>query len=201
MKKDTKRRGGAAPRRPASGLRRLRRLLIRRQNLVYLTMVGSGAFLLAESARGVLEHIGVGTAFILTGGVGFVMSLTTMDVGRSLMTAFAKETRKTRVVIKARAERAEANAEARAERAEANAEAREKRAEARAERAEANAEAREKRAEARAERAEANAEARNTRILDRLDRLADSIDDMSRGNREFFQRMLETQTRILEKLS
>ena len=172
MKKDTKRRGGAAPRRPASGLRRLRRLLIRRQNLVYLTMVGSGAFLLAESARGMLEHIGVGTAFILTGGVGFVMSLTTMDVGRSLMTAFAKETRKTRVVIKARAERAEANAEAR-----------------------------EKRAEARAERAEANAEARNTRILDRLDRLADSIDDMSRGNREFFQRMLETQTRILEKLS
>ena len=194
MKKDTKRRGGAAPRRPASGLRRLRRLLIRRQNLVYLTMVGSGAFLLAESARGVLEHIGVGTAFILTGGVGFVMSLTTMDVGRSLMTAFAKETRKTRVVIKVRAERAEANAEARAERAEANAEAREKRAEA-------NAEAREKRAEARAERAEANAEARNTRILDRLDRLADSIEDMSRGNREFFQRMLETQTRILEKLS
>ena len=153
-------------------------------------MVGSGAFLLAESARGVLEHIGVGTAFILTGGVGFVMSLTTMDVGRSLMTAFGKESRKTRAVIDARARQAEARAEraeARAERAEAN-------AEARAERAEANA-------EARAERAEANAEARNTRILDRLDRLSGSIEAMSRDNRKFFQRMVETQTRILEKLS
>ena len=188
----------ASPRRAGSRLRRLRRLLIRRQNLVYVTMVGSGVFLLAESVRGALEHIGLGTAFILTGGVGFVMSLTTMDVGRSLMTAFGKEGRKTRAVIRARAERAEV----RARRAEANAEAN---AEARAERAEANAEARAERAEAnaeaRAERAEANAEERNTRVLDRLDRVAVSIETMSSDNRVFFQRMLETQTRILEKLS
>ena len=122
------------------------------------------------------------------------MSLATMDVGRSLMTAFGKEGRKTRAVIRARAERAEVRArraEVRARRAEANAEAN---AEARAERAEANA-------EARAERAEANAEERNTRVLDRLDRLAVSIETMSSDNRVLFQRMLETQTRILEKLS
>ena len=150
-------------------------------------MVGSGVFLLAESVRGALEHIGLGTAFILTGGVGFVMSLTTMDVGRSLMTAFGKEGRKTRAVIRARADRAEVRARRAEVRAEAN-------AEARAERAEANA-------EARAERAEANAEARNTRVLDRLDRLAVSIETMSSDNRVFFQRMLETQTKILEKLS
>ena len=53
---------------------------------------------------------------------------------------------------------------------------------------------------AHAKRAEARAEDRNTLVLGRLDRLAESLEVVSSDNRMLFQRMLETQAKILEKL-
>ena len=119
-------------------------------------------------------------AFIMVGCVGLIMSLTTMDIGKSLRDATHEEGEMTRATIR----------EATHEEGEMT----------RATIREAMT-ALGERMDERDRRMDERMDERDRRMDERLDRMSASIEAMSADNRAFFRQMLEAQNRILEKVS
>jgi len=105
--------------------------------------------------------VGEAAAFIMVGGVGLIMSLTSMDIGQSLKEAVREEGDKTRAALRD------------------------------------TFEAMDKRMEERDKRMEE----RDKRIEESLDRMSTAIETLARESSGIFKHMLETQNRILEKMS
>ena len=146
----------------------MRSLLIRRQNLVYSILMGIGILFGVRSMLGEPALVGEAAAFIMVGGVGLIMSLTTMDIGQSLKEAIHEEGDKTRAALsdtfKAMDKRMEE---------------------------------RDKRMEERDKRMEE----RDKRIEESLGRMSTAIETLTRESSDIFKHMLETQNRILDKMS
>ena len=119
-------------------------------------------------------------AFIMVGCVGLIMSLTTVDIGKSLRDATHEEGEMTRATMR----------EAIHEEGEMT----------RATMREAISALGEQLGSQIAALGERMAE-RDRRMDERLDRMSASIEAMSADNRAFFKQMLEAQSRILEKVS
>ena len=139
----------------------MRSLLIRRQNLVYSILMGIGILFGVRSMLGEPALVGEAAAFIMVGGVGLIMSLTTMDIGQSLKEAIREEGDKTRAALSD------------------------------------TFKAMDKRMEERDKRMEE----RDKRIEESLGRMSTAIETLTRESSDIFKHMLETQNRILDKMS
>ena len=180
-RKDADRAGARAGRFRRTGTG-ARTLVIRRQNLIYAILLGTGLYFIVTRTLGLADYLSHGIAFILVGGAGLIMSLTSMDIGQSLKDAIEKDGVQTRAAIaelgnlmKKRDERMEAQLVAMGERMEE----------------------RDKRMEERDKRMEE----RDKRMEERIERMSTTVESISRDNQAFFKQMLETQNRILEKVS
>ena len=177
---------------------------IRRQLYIYLFLVGTGAYFVAASGLEEAYLTSEGTAFIMIGAVGLIMSMTTTDIGQSLMLAVREEGRKTRAQNK-KLTRGLVKAV---------------REEGRKTRAAISDLADVVREEGRQTRAAIEDLGRqmqesNSRMDERLDRMSAAIETVSNDikatsaaikaasddNRELFRQMLEAQNRILEKMA
>ena len=168
----------------------VRRHTIRRQLYIYLSLIGTGAYFVAESGLEKLHLISEGIALILVGIVGLIMSTTTTDIGQSLMLAVREEGKTTRAVnrklVKYMVKVLDntVREEGRQTRAAIEEIGRQ-------------AEERDVRMEKRLDRMSSAVEA----VSNDIKAVSDDIKAVSDDNREFFRQMLEAQNRILEKVS
>ena len=146
----------------------MRSFLIRRQNAIHATLMGVGIHFGVRSMLGEPSLVSEAAAFIMVGGVGLIMSLTSMDIGQSLKEAVREEGDKTRAVLETMGKRMEE---------------------------------RDKRIEERLEGIDKRMEERDKRIEESLDRMSTAIETLARESSGIFKHMLETQNRILEKMS
>ena len=58
--------------------------LIKRQNVIYVTLVATGLLLLGASVLEIINSVAEAIAFITVGSVGLIMSLTTFDVATGI---------------------------------------------------------------------------------------------------------------------
>ena len=189
------------------------RVLIRRQNFIYLSLVGIGIQYLVRSAFGSPILVGEGAAFIMVGCVGLVMSLTTVDIGKSLRDATHEEGEMTRATIReATHEEGEmtratireamtALGEQLGSQINALGEQLGSQINALGEQLGSQINALGERMDERDRRMDERMDERDRRMDERLDRMSASIEAMSADNRAFFRQMLEAQNRILEKVS
>ena len=112
-----------------------------------------------------------GIAFITVGVVGFIMSLTTADIGQSLKDAIREEGAETRAVIIDLSERMDARLAAMDERMDARLAAMDERMEER----------------------DRRMEERDRRMEERLERMSTTVETISKDNRAFFKQILYTQ--------
>ena len=61
--------------------------LIRRQHMIYVTLMGTGVFLIVMSQMVDTRMLSEGIAFLIVGFVGMLMSWTTFDIGQSIKEA------------------------------------------------------------------------------------------------------------------
>ena len=61
--------------------------LVRRQHMIYVTLMGTGAFLIVMSQIVDTRMLSEGIAFLIVGFVGMLMSWTTFDIGQSIKEA------------------------------------------------------------------------------------------------------------------
>ena len=160
---------GSAIRQADAGMRSF---LIRRQNAIHATLMGAGIHFGVRSMLGEPALVSEAAAFIMVGGVGLIMSLTSMDIGQSLKEAVREEGDKTRAALRDTFG------------------AMDKRMEER-----------DKRIEERLEGLDKRMEERDKRIVESLDRMSTAIETLTRESSGIFKHMLETQNRILEKMS
>ncbi len=80
---------------------RIREYAIRRQNVIFSVIVGAGFAMLGIGWLGNQFLVVEGIAFIIIGGVGLVMSWTTMDIGDKLMETVERVGLKNEVYLKA----------------------------------------------------------------------------------------------------
>ena len=182
----------------------VRRHTIRRQLYIYLSLIGTGAYFVAESGLEKLHLISEGVALILVGIVGLIMSTTTTDIGQSLMLAVREEGKTTRAVnrklVKYMVKVLDntVREEGRQTRAAIEEIGRQ-------------AEERDARMEKRLDRMSSAVEAVSNDIKavsndikavsNDIKAVSNDIKAVSDDNREFFRQMLESQNRILEKVS
>ena len=164
---------------------------------MHALLICIGLYYIVESAFEERDLINQAAAFIMVGGVGLIMSLTTTDIGKSLRGAIReegkhrrkehrqtlKEHRKTRQAIHELGEGImnAIHEEGRQTRESIDALGRQTR----------------ESIDALGQRMEE----RDARMDKRLDRMSATIETMSRDNRDFFRQMLEAQNRILERPS
>ena len=167
---------GSAIRKADAGMRSF---LIRRQNAIHATLMGAGIHFGVRSMLGEPALVSEAAAFIMVGGVGLIMSLTSMDIGQSLKEAVREEGDKTRAALRDTFEAMDKRIEERDKRIEE----------------------RDKRIEERLEGLDKRIEERDKRIVESLDRMSTAIETLTRESSGIFKHMLETQNRILEKMS
>ena len=206
------------------------RFLIHRQNFIYLFLVGIGIQYLVRSAFGSPILVGEGAAFIMVGCVGLIMSLTTVDIGKSLRDATHEEGEMTRATIReATHEEGEMTRATIREAITALGEQLGSQINALGEQlgSQINAlgermDERDRRMDERMDERDRRMDERDRRMDERLDRMSASVEAMSADvkamsadvkamsadvkamsadNRAFFRQMLEAQNRILEKVS
>ena len=78
----------------------VRSFLIRRQNIIYAVLMGVGVHFGVRSVLGEPALASVAAVFTMVAGVGFITSLTTMDIGQSLKAAVREEGNKTRAALR-----------------------------------------------------------------------------------------------------
>ena len=183
----TCRRAGGAIRQADAGLRSF---LIRRQNAIHATLMGTGIHFGVRSMLGEPALVSEAAAFIMVGGVGLIMSLTSMDIGQSLKEAVREEGDKTRAALRDTFEAMDKRMEERDRRIEERLEGVDKRMEER-----------DRRIEERLEGVDKRMEERDRRIEESIDRMSTAIETLARESSGIFKHMLETQNRILDKMS
>ena len=168
-----------------------------RQLCTCLSLIGTGAYFVAESGLEKLHLISEGVALILVGIVGLIMSTTTTDIGQSLMLAVREEGKTTRAVNRKLVKHMvkvldnTVREEGRQTRAAIEEIGRQ-------------AEERDARMEKRLDRMSSAVEAVSNDIKavsNDIKAVSNDIKAVSNDNREFFRQMLEAQNRILEKVS
>ena len=184
-----------------------RRQIIRRQNLIYAILMGTGLYFIVARTLGLADYLSHGIAFILVGGAGLIMSLTSMDIGEGLKDAVKEDGAQTRAAItelgklmKKRDKRIVNQLVAMDKRMEE----RDKRTEERDKRIVNQLVAMDKRMEERDKRTEERdkrTEERDKRTEERLERMSTTVENISKDNQVFFKQMLEAQNLILKKVS
>ena len=148
--------------------------------------MGTGLYFIVARTLGWADYLSHGIAFILVGGAGLIMSLTSMDIGEGLKDAVREDGAQTRAAItklgklmKKRDKRVVNQLVAMNNRMEE----------------------RDKRAEERDKLVVNQLVAMNNRMEERLERMSTALENISKDNQAFFKQMLEAQNRILEKVS
>ena len=189
----------------------VRRHTIRRQLYIYLSLIGTGAYFVAESGLEKLHLISEGAAFIMVGIVGLIMSTTTTDIGQSLMLAVREEGKTTRAVNRKLVKHMvkvldntvrEEGRQTRAaiEEIGRQAEERDARMEKRLDRMSSAVEAVSN--DIKAVSNDIKAVSNDIKAVSNdIKAVSNDIKAVSDDNREFFRQMLEAQNRILEKVS
>ena len=62
----------------------IKKRIIKRQNIIYFTLIGIGASFATVTISGTKNMTGEAIAFIITGSIGIIMSWTTTDIGESI---------------------------------------------------------------------------------------------------------------------
>ena len=173
------------------------RFLIRRQNFIYLLLVGIGIQYMLRAALGSPILVAEGAAFIMVGCVGLIMSLTTVDIGKNLRDATHEEGEMTRATmreaISALGEQLGSQIAALGERMDE-----------RDRRMDERMDERDRRMDERLDRMSASVEAMSADVKAMsadVKAMSADVKAMSADNRAFFRQMLEAQNRILEKVS